>query len=111
MTTPNPNKRIKAHDLRICTWNVRSLNKPGAVTQLEKVLRKYKTDITALQEMRWTDQGSTNLSSYDVYYNVHASRHEFGCGFVIGDNLRYLVKIYCSCRTPSRVGRARLFPI
>ena len=55
-----PRKRIKAHDLRICTWNVRSLNKPAAVTQLEKVLIKYKT---ALQEMRWTGQEQTNLSS------------------------------------------------
>ena len=65
-------KRIKAHDFRICTWNVRSLHRPGAVTQLEEILRKYKTDITAFQEMRWTC-----LSFCDVYYSDHASRHEF----------------------------------
>ena len=70
-----PRKRIKAQDLRICTWNVRSLNKPGAVTYLEKAPRKYKTDITALQEMRWTGQGRKNLSSFDVYYSGHASRN------------------------------------
>ena len=40
MTKPSssPHKRIKAHDLRICTWNVRSLNKLGAISQLETVL-------------------------------------------------------------------------
>ena len=79
MTTPtNPlptRTRIKAHDLGICTGNVRSLHRPDAVTQLKKILRKYKTDITALQEMRWTGQGQTNLSSCDVYYSGHASRH------------------------------------
>ena len=88
MTTPR--KRIKAHDLRICTWNVRSLNKPGAVSQLETVLKDYKADIIALQEMRWTGHGQTNLSSCDVYYSGHASRHEFRCGFAVGEDLRDL---------------------
>ena len=51
-----PRKRIKAHDLRICTWNVRSLNKLGAISQLESVLKAYKTEIIALQEMRGTNK-------------------------------------------------------
>ena len=65
-TNPNllpPPKKIKAHNLRICSWNVRSLNKLGAISQLETVLEVYKVDIIALQEMRWTGQGQTNLSS------------------------------------------------
>ena len=49
-------KRIKAHDLRICIWNVRSLNNMVAISQLETVIEAYKTDIIALQEMRWTGQ-------------------------------------------------------
>ena len=73
-------KRIKVLDLRICTCNVKALNKPGALSQLETVLKEYKADIIALQEMRWTGQGQTNLSSCYVYYSGHASRHEFGCG-------------------------------
>ena len=84
-------ERIKAHDLKICTWNVRSLNKPGAVSQLETGLKDYKADIIALQDMRWTRQGQTNLSSCDVYYSGHASRHEFGCGFAVCGDLRDLV--------------------
>ena len=33
--TPHPpRKRIKAHDLRICTWNIRSLNRPFLSWQL-----------------------------------------------------------------------------
>ena len=84
-------KRIKAQDLRIFTWNVRTLYRPGAVTQLDKVLSNCKADITALQEMQWTGQGRTNLSSCNVYYSGHASRHEFGCGFAVGKDLRDLV--------------------
>ena len=41
--------------------------------------------------MLWTGQGQTNLSSCDVYYSVHASRHKFRCGFVGRGDLRGLV--------------------
>ena len=37
-------------------WNVRTICRPGAVTQLEKVLSNHNADITALQEMQWTDR-------------------------------------------------------
>ena len=91
MTRPQTARNcIKDHDLSICTWNVRTLYMPGAVTQLEKVLSNYYADITALQEMRWPSQDCTNLSSGDVYYS-HASWHEFGCGFAVGEGLRHLV--------------------
>ena len=86
-----PRKRFKDHDLRICTWNVRSLYRPGADTQLENVLSKYKADITALQEVRWTGQGCSKRRSCDIYYSGHVSRHEFGCGFAVGKRLRHLV--------------------
>ena len=91
MTTSPPRKRIKAHDLRICTWNVRSLNKLGAVSELETVLEDYKTDIIALQEMRWTGQERTNLSSCDVYYSGHNSIVRIRGGFAVGERLRHLV--------------------
>ena len=81
------NKRIKEHDLRICTWNVRTLNRSVAVAQLKNVLSNYK----ALLEMRWVGQGRTNLRSCDVYYSTHASRHEFGCCFAVSGDLRKLV--------------------
>ena len=57
----------------MCTCNVRSLNRQGAISQLETVLKDYKAHITALQEIRWTGQGQPNLRSCDVYYSGHAS--------------------------------------
>ena len=41
--------------------------------------------------MRWTGQGQTNLSSCDIYYSGHSSRHEFGRGFAVTGDLRNLV--------------------
>lgn len=45
-------KRIKNHDLRLCTWNARTLYRYGAFIQLANILEKYNADITAIQEMR-----------------------------------------------------------
>ena len=35
--------------------------------------------------------GTNNLSSCDIYYSGHASRHEFGCGFAVTGDLRNIV--------------------
>ena len=86
-----PRKRFKDYDLRVCTWNVRSLYRPGAATQLDNVLSNYKADITALQEVRWLGQGCLKQKSCDIYFSGHDSRHEFGCGFAVSGRLRHLV--------------------
>jgi len=80
--------RKKDHELRICTWNVRTLYTPGASNLLEKVLMQYRADITAIQEMRWIGSGSLKKRNCDIYYSCHAKHHIFGCGFVIGGKAR-----------------------
>ncbi|XP_060647400.1 craniofacial development protein 2-like [Drosophila nasuta] len=81
----------KDYDLRICTWNVRTLNWEGASIQLADALEKLKADITAIQEMRWTGQGCSKRANCDIYYSCHAERREFGCGFVVSRRLRHHV--------------------
>ena len=73
-------KRLKDYDLRFETWNVCTLHREGASAQLAEALMKYKTDITATQEMRCIRQGCKRLTSRDVYYSYHVDKHEFGCG-------------------------------
>jgi len=43
-------------EIRIGTWNVLTLYKRGALKNLEKVLQKYKLDITTLQEINFSAQ-------------------------------------------------------
>ena len=78
----DPRKRIKDHDLRICTWNVRTLYRTGA---------KYKADIIALQEMRWKGTRVSKSEAYTLYYSCHETRHEFGCGFMVNRRIKDLV--------------------
>ena len=59
-------KRIKYYDLRIGTWNVLTLHRVGVSAQLADSLKKCRTDINAIQEMRWTEQGCKRLASCDA---------------------------------------------
>jgi exonuclease III len=43
-------KRNKDKDIRFATWNVQSLNRPGALAKLKDELNKYEIDIAVVQE-------------------------------------------------------------
>lgn len=88
---PEHGKRLgtkKDYDLKICTWNVRTLNRPGAMQELENVLKKTKADITAIQELRRKDKGIEKRGSCAVYFSGHKKHRHFGCGFVVSTKLR-----------------------
>jgi len=53
---PRQWKRI--NEMRIATWNVRTLYRTGAMNELVKEMGAYKVDICALQEIRWSGKGA-----------------------------------------------------
>ena len=84
-TVDDPGKRSKDNDFRICTWNVRTLNRPHAADQLAEALDCYKADITAIQEVRWDGPGKRRMKNCDIYYGDcyrEQKQRLFGCGFV-----------------------------
>ena len=50
--------RQKKRDIRVGTWNVRSLYRAGSLTAAARELARYKLDIVGAQEVRW-DKGGT----------------------------------------------------
>ena len=58
-----------------CIWNVRTLYREGVSIQLVNVLKKYKADIIALQEIRWKGQGCKKLQSCDMWFMVGERLH------------------------------------
>ena len=71
-------------EIKVATWNTRTMWRPGATQDLKKVLEKYGVDITALQEIRWKVKGEIKdrtRHQCDLYYSCHPSKHEFGVGF------------------------------
>ena len=78
------------NELRICTWNVLSLYRPRALKLLVDQLVKYKADITALQEVRWINNGVIDKKEYTMYYSCGA-KHQFGTGFIVNRKIKHLV--------------------
>lgn len=82
------------YETNICSWNVRTLHKSGRLEDLRKILQTYKSDITALQEIRWKGKGELeDKSKYqcDLYYSCPLNKHEFGVGFAVRGKVRHCV--------------------
>ena len=60
-------KRIMNYLLRVCTWNIRTLNWYGASAQLAETFIECGADITARQEMRWIAQECKIQEDCNIY--------------------------------------------
>lgn len=79
--------------LRFGTWNIRTLYKPGALNNIIRMTNKYKTEITALQEIRWPGNGNLKSENSTLFYSgTNNQRHENGVGFIVKDTMINLVK-------------------
>ena len=81
------------YELKMGTWNVRTLRRPGALHELRKVITSYGADVVAPQEMRWKVSGIVRgrSNNADIYFSCQNQKHEFGYGFAVGSRLRKLV--------------------
>lgn len=82
---------VNKNDLRIDTWNVRSLYSPGSFRKLLDQHRKLKESIIAIQEIRWTGSGVMEKKEGTMFYSCDDSKHEFGTGFLVHKDLTHLV--------------------
>jgi exonuclease III len=78
-------------DLRIGTWNTRTLYRTGALRSLLETVDSYRIDILAFQEMRWVGQGTLEKRSHTVYYSCSCREHIDGVGFVESKRVKDLV--------------------
>src|ERR1700704_6554197 len=86
-------QRKTDNDLKIATWNVRSLLWPGGLRSLTNALRAAKLDITAVQETRWPGKDSMISSDFTFYYSgkSNESPREYGTGFMVFGRARNAV--------------------
>ncbi|XP_029344207.1 uncharacterized protein LOC115033855 [Acyrthosiphon pisum] len=80
--------------LRFGTWNVRTLFKPGAVGTVVKEIERYKLGVVALQEMRWQDTGSMQISNITLFFGACDGRRQAGSGFAVNNKLLTAVKCF-----------------
>jgi exonuclease III len=81
-------------DLRLTTWNVRSLYRPGGLRITINELSKYKIAITAIPETRWNKLTPQTFTSngYNIYTSSLANNYEFGTAFLVDFKFNHMVK-------------------
>jgi len=84
-------ENVELKDFTTGTWNVRTLYKPGNLTTAILELERYRLDIIAIQEVRWTGEGSLKTGNWTVFHSG-GDEHQGGVGFIVNDKILHRVK-------------------
>jgi exonuclease III len=79
-------------DLRLGTWNVRSLYRAGSLVTVSKELSKYRLNLVGVQEVRWEGGGTERAGEYTFFYGKGNQNHERGTGFFVHKSIISAVK-------------------
>ena len=59
-------RRIR-RDIKLGTWNVRSLYRAGSLKAAARKLARYKLDVVGVQEVRWDKEGTVRARDYNFF--------------------------------------------
>ena len=78
------------NEIRLATWNVRTLLRPGGRNELLDTLARYNVDITALQEVRFggSDILRDRKRKGDIYFSGKKDQGMYGVGFAVRGDMR-----------------------
>jgi len=63
-------------DVRIGTWNLKSLYRAGSLTAAARELQRYKLDLVGVQEVRWDREGTVRAGDYNIFYERRNENHQ-----------------------------------
>ena len=83
----------RTKDMRLVTWNVRSLYRTGGLRILTNELQKCNIDIAAIQETNWNKTTPTTFTSnkFNIYTSSNRQQHVFGTAFAVARKFNNLV--------------------
>ncbi|XP_008179458.1 craniofacial development protein 2-like [Acyrthosiphon pisum] len=85
----------QGNGINLGSWNVRTLNIPGALQYVLDTVRSYKIQLLALQEVRWPNKGSVTKENMTLFYSeTDNGARENGVVFIVHDCLLPHVKIF-----------------
>lgn len=76
-------------DLRMATWNIRTMLQAGKLEEIADELKKNNMQITALQEIRWPNSGYITKKDYTFMYSgLKDMKGQRGTGFLVRGEAR-----------------------
>jgi endonuclease/exonuclease/phosphatase family metal-dependent hydrolase len=76
-------------DVKIATWNVKTMLQAGKMNEIADEMMKYKLEIIALQEVRWQGRGRIDKKEFSMLYSGTEQRSGlYGTGFMIQNKVR-----------------------
>lgn len=83
------NKKTKKRDqIKISTWNVRTMLEPGKIQEITSEMQRYQIDVAAIQEIRWAGQGEINENNYTIQYSGNEKQGLYGVAFITMGKLK-----------------------
>ena len=76
-------KRKPDYELKLCSYNVRSLLAPGSVHSLILELRHFKCNVTAIQETRWRGRESVYQLNGFTVLSSGGRGGQYGTAFIV----------------------------
>ena len=86
-------------EMKLGTWNVRSLYRAGSLKAAARELASYKLDVVGVQEVRWDKEGTVRAGDYNFFYGK-GNENQLGTGFFVHHRLVSAVKslLVIGCR-------------
>ncbi|KAK3931473.1 Craniofacial development protein 2 [Frankliniella fusca] len=86
----------KKKPMRIATWNVRTMYKAGAATNVAAELSRLGIAVAGLQEVRWAGLGQLRMGDYIIYWSgpTEGSRREHGVGIAVHKHIVKAVRAF-----------------
>jgi hypothetical protein len=82
----------KKMDMRLCTWNVRSMYRAGSLRVVAEEISKYKLDLVGVQEVRRDGHGTEPAGEYIFFYGKWNENHELVTGSFIHKRIMSAIK-------------------
>ena len=80
-------------EIKMGTWNVRTLNVKGKLENVEQEMKKYNLNVLGISEARWMDEGDFESDGYRVIYSGGKERQRGVAIILDRDTAKRVVEI------------------
>lgn len=95
VTSIEMNKLKWQEKINIMTWNVRTMYQEGKIQNAIAEMKRMKTDIMGVSEMRWLESGDIHIEDHRVFYSGRTDgKHEHGVGMILSQKIGRCVKSF-----------------